>query len=201
MDILEPFDFVQHIDKPTHNSGHLLDYIITRKDGSGVSNLYGSGLICEHRALHVSLTCNRVHPESKQIDVRSLKRITYDALEADLFGVNIDRECTNVNIDVRQYDVSLSCLLDKHAPSKHIYVVDKPMNDWMTDDILVLKALYCKYELLWRKTRLTVHFDMYSESCMAVKKQLVRVNLLYYKRKSQTAMVIRRSFSKLLTPC
>ena len=43
------------------------------------------------------------------------------------------------------------------------------MNDWMTDDILVLKALRRKYESLWRKTRLTVHFDMYSESCMDVK--------------------------------
>ena len=40
MDILESFDFVQHIDKPTHNSGHLLDYIITRKDSSGVSNVF-----------------------------------------------------------------------------------------------------------------------------------------------------------------
>ena len=149
---------------------------------------------------NLSLTCNRVHPERKQIDVRSLKRITYDALEADLIGVNINRECTDVNI-VRQYDASLSSLLDKHVPSKRIYVVDRPMNDWMTDDILVLKALRRKYESLWRKTRLTVHFDMYSESSMAVKKQLVRVNLLYCKRKSRTAMVIRRSFSKLLTPC
>ena len=42
VDILETFDCVQHIDKPTHNSGHLLDYIITRKDSSGVSNLYVS---------------------------------------------------------------------------------------------------------------------------------------------------------------
>ena len=46
------------------------------------------------------------------------------------------------------------------------------MNEWMTDDILVLKALRRKYESLWRKTRLTVHFDMYSESCMAVKKTI-----------------------------
>ena len=114
--------------------------------------------------------CSVVHlTPRKQIDVRSLKRITYDALEADLIGVHIDRECTDVNIVVRQYDASLSSLLDKHAPSKRIYVVDRPMNDWMTDDILVLKALRRKYELLWRKTRLTVHFDMYSESCMAVK--------------------------------
>ena len=65
-----------------------------------------------------------------------------------------------------------------------------------------ISVLYeCKYESIWRKTRHTVHFDMYSESCMAVKKQLVRVNMLYCKRKFQDAMVIRRSFSKLLTPC
>ena len=51
-------------------------------------------------------------------------------------------------------------------------VVDRPMNDWMTDDNLVLKALCRKYESLWRKTCLTVHFDMYSESCIAVKKKI-----------------------------
>ena len=137
VDILETFDFVQHIDKPTHNSSHLLDYIITRKDSSDVSNVYVSDFICDHRALPVSLTCNRVHPERKQIDVRSLKRIPYDAQEADLIGVNIDRECTDINIVVRQYDASLSSLLDKYAPSKRIYVVGRPMNDCMTDDILV----------------------------------------------------------------
>ena len=119
VDILEAFDFVQHIDKPTHDSGHLLDFLITRQDSSGVSNLYVSDFICDHRALHVSLTCNRVHPERKQIDVRSLKRIRYDALEADLIGVNNDRECTDVNIVVRQDDLSLSSLLDKHAPSNN----------------------------------------------------------------------------------
>ena len=29
VDIIEIFVFVQHIDKPTHNNGHFLDYIIT----------------------------------------------------------------------------------------------------------------------------------------------------------------------------
>ena len=62
--------------------------------------------------------------------------------------MNIDRECTDVNIIVRQYDASLSYLLDKHAPSKRIYVVERHMNDWMTDVILVLKALLRKYESL-----------------------------------------------------
>ena len=62
-------------------------------------------------------------------------------LNVNLIGMNIDRECTDVNIVVRQYDASLSSLLDKHAPSTRIYVVERPMNDWMTDAILVLKAL------------------------------------------------------------
>ena len=83
-------------------------------------------------------------------------------LEADLIGVNIDRECTDVNLVVRQYDASLSSLLDKHAPSKCVYVVERTMHHWMTDDSLVLKALRRKYESLWCKARLTVHFDMYS---------------------------------------
>ena len=134
-----------------------------------MSNVYVSDFINDHRALHVSLICRWAHPERKQIEVRSLKRIQCDVLEADLIGVYIDRECTDVNLVVRQYDASLSYLLDKHAPSKRIYVVERPLNDWMTDAILVLKALRRKYESLWRKTRLTVHFDMYSESCMAVK--------------------------------
>ena len=66
-DILETSDFVQHTNKPTHNSGHLLDYIITRKDSSGVSNVYVSDFISDHTALHVSLTCSGAHPECKQI--------------------------------------------------------------------------------------------------------------------------------------
>ena len=66
-----------------------------------------------------------------------------------------------MNLIVRQYDASLSSLLDmdKHGPSKRIYVLERPMNDWMTDDSLLLKALRRIYESLWRKTRLTVHFD------------------------------------------
>ena len=85
-------------------------------------------------------------------------------------------------------------------PSKRIYVVERPMNDWMTDDILVLKAFRRTYESLWRKTRLTVHFDMYSESCMDVKTAISNSKSVILQKKI-SAMVIRKNFSKLLTPC
>ena len=46
--------------------------------------------------------------------------------------MNIDRECTDVNIVVRNYDASLPSPLDKHAPSKRIYVVERPMKSHLT---------------------------------------------------------------------
>ena len=157
-----------------------------------MSNLYVSDFISDHIALHVSLTCSRAHPERKQIEVRSLKRIQCDVLEADLIGVNIDRECTDVNLVVRQYDAS---------PSKRIYVVERPMNDWMTDDILVLKALRRKYKSLWRKSRLRVHFDMYSESCMDVKTIIRNSKSEILQKKISDCNGDQKNFSKLLTPC
>ena len=49
-------------------------------------------------------------------------------------------------------------------------MVDRPLNEWMTDDILKLKAIRRKNELIWRKTRTTINFDIYYESCKAGKK-------------------------------
>ena len=51
-------------------------------------------------------------------------------------------------------------------------MVDRPLNEWMTDDILKLKAIRRKNELIWRKTRTTINFDIYHESCKAVKKAI-----------------------------
>ena len=142
------------------------------------------------------------HPKRKQIEVRSLKRIQCDVLEADLISVNIDREFTDVNLVVRQYDASLSSLLDKHAPSKRIYAVVSPMNDWMTDDVLVLKALRRKYESLWRKTRLTVHFDMYSGSWIDVKTAISkRKSEILQNKISDCNGDQKKNYPKLLTPC
>ena len=49
--------------------------------------------------------------------------------------------CVDVDTMIEQYDKYLSDLLNKHAPKKNIYVVDKPLNEWMTDGILTLKTI------------------------------------------------------------
>ena len=120
-------------------------------------------------ALHVSIACQRPHPERREVYVRALRRINNDSLEADLVCLNIDIECDDVNVVVAQYDTSLSRLLDKHAPLKKICIVDRPLSDWMTDDIRALKIIRRKNEVIWRKNPLCIHLEIFQESCMSVK--------------------------------
>ena len=77
-----------------------------------------------------------------------------------------------MDIMIEQYDKHLSDLLNKHAPQNNIYVLDRPLNEWMTDNILTLKAISRKNELIWRKTRTTINFDIYYDSCKAVKEAI-----------------------------
>ena len=170
--ILETFGFVQNICTETHRSHHLLDYIITRKDCNIISDCTVSDFISDQWVLHASLQCIRPQPVRKQIAVRALRRIKDDALTEDLDRFNVDQGCVNVDTMIEPYDKYLSDLLDKHAPMKNIYVVDRLLNEWMTDDILTLKAIRRKNELLWRKTRTTINFDIYYDSCKAVKKAI-----------------------------
>ena len=54
VNILETFDFVQNIEIPTHSSGHLLDYVITRMNSTYASNFMVSDFISDHRVLTTS---------------------------------------------------------------------------------------------------------------------------------------------------
>ena len=53
-------------------------------------------------------------------------------------------------IMIKLYDKYVSDFLDNQSPKKNIYVVDRPLNKWMTDNILALKAIRRKNELIWR---------------------------------------------------
>ena len=134
INILETFDFIQHVNMPTHNSSHLLDYIITRKDNFFYLTSLFFYFISDHRVLLTSLTCQQPHPARKQVQVRALRRVNGEKLDANLTSIDIDTECGDVNTVAIQYDDCMRKLLDKHAP-----VVARPMNDWINDDILALK--------------------------------------------------------------
>ena len=52
---------------------------------------------------------------------------------------------------VEMYELFLSELQDKSAPLKIIKVMDRPLNEWMTNRILALKAIIEKMSYFGRK--------------------------------------------------
>ena len=147
------------------------DYIITRKDCNIISDCTVSDFISHHRVTSCFSTMYTPLSSSKTDNGQST-RIKDDALAEDLDRFNVDQGCVNVDIMIEQYDKYLSDLLDKHVPKNNIYVVDRPLNEWMTDDILTLKAIRRKNELIWWKIRTTINFDIYYDSCITVKKAI-----------------------------
>ena len=71
-------------------------YIITRKDCNIISDCTVSDFISDHRVLHASMYTP--HPVRKQITVRALRWMKYDALAEDLDRFNVDQGCVDVDI-------------------------------------------------------------------------------------------------------
>ena len=81
---------------------------------------------------------------------------------------------------------------------KKMYVVERPMNDWIIDNILALKNIRHKHESIWRRTRLTIHFDLYKESCKAVKQAIIESKAKITQQKISDCNGDQKNYSKLL---
>ena len=155
--MFKTFGFTQNINVATSKHHHLLDYIITRKQCEYISNCTVSDFFSDHRALHASVRLIRPHPVRKRIRVRALRRIDGERLDSVLASFTMDNECFDVYTVVARYNEFLSSLLKKHAPLKEIDVVERPLNDWMTDNILARKQIRRQREKIWRQSPITIN--------------------------------------------
>ena len=114
----------------THRTDHhLLDYSITRKECNIVSDF--TVTVSRFIAMHTRSPC------PKQKAVRNRRAIEDDSLEGCHEKFSIDQRCADVDIMTEKYDRFISDLLDKHARIRNIYyVLDRPLNEWITANIL-----------------------------------------------------------------
>ena len=165
--ILEAFNLQQHINNSTHKSGHLLDYIIC--DDRLINSVSVSDFISDHCALHVTIACTRDHPGQKKITYRCMNNIDSDQLSADISKIDFKTDCDDVDIVVDDYDTVLASLLDLHAPLKTNNVICRDLQPWMSEEILSVKREKRKSERIWRKTKLTVHLEIFRALCLKLK--------------------------------
>ena len=88
--------------------------------------------------------------------------------------------CHHLDADVALYNTTLSTIVNMHAPEKTRRIPARPQPGWYNEDIRVAKQSRRQAERLWRKTRLTVHHDMFRERCKLVSAQIQEAKKHYY---------------------
>ena len=162
VDLLDSTNLVQHVSEPTHRDGHIIDLVVTRQDDSIVQATSVLSMLSDHMAIHVHLNVSKPPRPTKTISFRKIRSIDQDCLADNILGSEIiTHPATELDGMVHQYNTTLRALLDKHAPLKTKTFPVRQMIPWYSDEIEDAKQQRRKLERLWRRTRLTVHRQMY----------------------------------------
>ena len=142
-DLLESFCLQQHVTVPTHKGGRRLDFIISRRsEGIIKSTLVAHCFISDHASITCSLLPAKPASKVKTLSYRETKSVDFKHLSADVADSDLYNmsEVNTTSCDqrpdelVRNYNSTLSHLLDRHAPPKTNTILVRPSVSWYTDE-------------------------------------------------------------------
>jgi hypothetical protein len=198
MNLIQSYGFIQHVEEPTHEKGHMLDLVMSRLDDKVVRSTHVSSPISDHCAIHCRLDLRKANLPRKTLTYRQLKKMDVNSFKDDLSQLPLlTNPPDTLDELLAEYDTQITGLLDKHAPLKTKTQTLRPHTPWFNEDIYNLKKQRRKAELQWRKSHLeeerqiycnfrdsfnahvikakTAHFNNKVEDCGSDQKALFRV--------------------------
>ncbi|XP_072037652.1 uncharacterized protein [Amphiura filiformis] len=165
--VLLDFGLKQLVDKPTHIKKRILDWVVVRNENSLITfndvNVYPGK--SDHFAVLGHVAISRPAPVKRLVTSRNLRAVKLDNLKMDLAALtsSICEKVPNSDIVglVDSYNDGLRQVLDRHAPLQTRSVRDRPSAPWLTAEVRDARRSRRRAERLWRKTKLTVHKEMY----------------------------------------
>ena len=158
-ELLESMGFLQHVDKPTHQSGHTLDLIITRQCDSVLASVpITDYFLSDHCSILCYLKVDKTALSRKTISYRKIKDIDLQKLRDEVAETKLCMDCPNSLDDlVGLYNSTLAALLDKHAPMLSKTFNVRPLVPWF-NNIKNARKERRKAEKKWRRTGSTSDF-------------------------------------------
>ena len=155
LDLLASMGLKQHVNVPTHVSGHTLDLMITREHDPVISSVpVADRYLSDHASVLCSLNNAKPDCVAKIIRYRQLRAIDFDALREDVEKSELcTREYSDLNELTSSYNSTLTSLLDKHAPMKEKVVVCRQRLPWFNSEIKCAIRTRRKAERKWRRTK------------------------------------------------
>ena len=161
---LSLYGLLQVINKPTHRCGHIIDWVIVRRDDdihkkSTVTDSLESDHYCTKSYFNVSVS----KPSTYYRTVRNIANIDRPSFIAELSSVSEFSSVENAN----QFCDFLRTVIDKHAPPslrKVITLNSSPWFETIRDELFIAKRERRQAERKLRNTNLTIFNDMYKQA-------------------------------------
>ena len=182
LDVLHSMNLQQHVQQPTHIKGHLLDLIITRSNEDIVDTIhYHPMLISDHAPLTFHILAAKPPAVRKAISFRkirdiNLKEFEKDILESDLVTCPSD----DINELVKQYNRTLTSLMEKHAPIIRKDILVRQNTKWFTEEIKMAKQKRRQQERKWLADKSTVNLEILREKRNSVNRLVAASKKAYY---------------------
>ena len=181
-DMLSTFNMLQHVNDPTHSSGHTLDWVISRSDDDILSSVDVSVPLSDHHCINAILNLKKPPLPTKTITFWQYKKIDKERFLADLEESNLIKEPVDTLEElIDQYNSTLCDLLNKHAPLKTKNITIWPIVHWYSYETKSLKVIRRKCENRWRASKLTVHRQAYNEARNAVTGDIAKAKTNHFK--------------------
>ena len=196
LQMLESFDLVQHVKDITHNRGHMLDLVISCPSDQLVDDISVKDMqVSDHFWVHGSLLGPKPKTVKKEISFRKIRSINMENFENDVTLSLLAKLDSTDSIEgaVSKYNSELADILNKHAPVITKTVVIHPDTPWFTSEIELAKRERRRAEKAWRKSKLTVHRDIFVKKKEQFNQLVTTAKQSYFKNLIADSSDIERS--------
>jgi len=201
--LLETFDLKQHITKPTHISGNILDPIITKS----ISSISSSGVsefgFSDHSATHCQIPTTAIFSSPSRIKktIRKISAINIDNFSSDILESSLYTNPTSTLSNFcQQFESVISAILDKHAPPKQIICRAQPTKPFMTPGILLQKKERSRLESIFRQNNSDENKSLFKRQTALVHKMVAKSKSNYFKELIKDNMHKPKQLWKPWTP-
>ena len=162
-DLLNSMGLVQHVKRPTHIHGHILDLIITRQaDDVVVGEPILERYFSDHAAVICKLSAVKPLLTIKPAEYRKLKSIDLTKLKEDIRNSQLQQNPPNdLYMLLDCYNTTLRSLLDDHAPVCSRRIATRPRPPWFNEDIIQARRDRRKAERRWKDSGLQIDFVVF----------------------------------------
>ena len=155
LSLLDHANLTQHVSFPTHQHSHTLDLVITSANSALSPTVISLPISpTDHLPIISSLkiTASPTTPITKCL-TRAIRAINITNFCHDILSSRLITHPPSTLSDlVNCYNLTLSQLLNKHAPLKSKIIRTKPPNPWFTQALQKLKLAKRRLERIWSRT-------------------------------------------------